>query len=79
MIFIAIILLLVGYMFGLYLWFEKAGELGWKAFVPYLRIKTWIELTNKPKWFVVGSFIPVLNLFIYILPLIRVKLDYGQS
>ncbi|MEJ6695455.1 MAG: signal peptidase I [Chitinophagales bacterium] len=65
MIFIAIILILVGYMFGLYLWFEKAGEQGWKAFVPYLRIKTWIELTDKPKWFIVGSFIPVLNLFIY--------------
>lgn len=65
MIFIVILLMLVGYMFGIYLWFEKAGETGWKAFVPYLRIKTWIKLTDKPKWFIVGSFIPVLNLFIY--------------
>jgi signal peptidase I len=65
MIFILIILLLIGYMYGLYLWFEKAGEAGWKAFVPYYRITTWIKLTNKPKWFIVGSFVPVLNLFIY--------------
>lgn len=65
MIFILIILLLIGYMYGLYLWFEKAGEAGWKAFVPYYRISTWIKLTNKPKWFIVGSFVPVLNLFIY--------------
>jgi signal peptidase I len=60
-----IIILLIGYMFGLYLWFEKAGEAGWKAFVPYYRITTWVKLTKKPKWFIVGSFIPVLNLFIY--------------
>ena len=65
MIFIIILLLLVGYLFGLYLWFEKAGEAGWKALVPYFRIKTWVALTDKPKWFIVGSFIPVLNLFIY--------------
>jgi signal peptidase I len=65
MIFILILLMLIGYMYGIYLWFEKAGEIGWHAFIPYLRIKTWIKLTNKPKWFVVGSFVPVLNLFIY--------------
>lgn len=52
-------------MYGLYLWFEKAGEAGWKAFVPYYRISTWIKLTDKPKWFIFGSFIPVFNIFIY--------------
>ncbi|MEZ4916941.1 MAG: signal peptidase I [Chitinophagales bacterium] len=62
---IVAILLLIGYLAGLYLWFEKAGVAGWKALVPYLRIKNWIELTDKPKWFIWGSFVPVLNLFIY--------------
>lgn len=65
MIFIVILLMLIAYMYGLSLWFTKAGETGWKAFVPYLRITTWVKLTNKPKWFIVGSFVPVLNLFIY--------------
>ena len=65
MIIILIILLLIGYMYGLSLWFKKAGEDGWKAFVPYYRISTWIKLTGKPKWYIIGSFVPVLNLFIY--------------
>lgn len=65
MILILILVLLIGYLLGLAMWFKKAGEESWKAFVPYYRITTWIKLTNKPKWFIVGSFIPVLNLFIY--------------
>ena len=65
MILILIILLLIGYMYGLSLWFKKAGEDSWKAYVPYYRITTWIKLTNKPKWYIFGSFVPVLNLFIY--------------
>lgn len=65
MILILIILLLIGYMFGLSLWFKKAGEDAWKAFVPYYRISTWVKLTDKPKWYIFGSFVPVLNLFIY--------------
>ncbi|MEZ4978729.1 MAG: DUF5684 domain-containing protein [Chitinophagales bacterium] len=65
MVLFFILILLVGYMLGLAMWFKKAGEDSWKAFVPYYRITTWIKLTNKPKWFIVASFIPVLNLFIY--------------
>lgn len=62
---ILLILLGVGYCVGLYFLFEKAGEKGWKAFVPYLRIATWVKLTNKPKSFIFWSFVPVVNLFIY--------------
>jgi signal peptidase I len=62
---IFLILIAIGYCLGLYFWFEKAGEKGWKAFVPYLRIATWVKLTNKPKSFIFWSFVPVVNLFIY--------------
>ncbi len=66
MIYIIIFVLLIfGYMLGLYYWFQKADKEGWKAFVPYYRISTWVELTDAPRWFIWASFIPILNIFIY--------------
>jgi signal peptidase I len=62
---IILFLISVGYCVGLYFWFEKAGEKGWKALVPYYRISTWVKLTNKKKSLIFWSFIPVVNLFVY--------------
>ncbi|MGB1247824.1 MAG: signal peptidase I [Chitinophagales bacterium] len=65
MFFIILIILFLGYCYGLSKWFEKAGEKGWKAFVPYLRITTWIKLTGQKKSNILWSFVPVVNLFVY--------------
>lgn len=66
MIYIVILLLLIGYWYGLSLFFAKAGKISWHAFVPYLRIKALTEIFQKKqlKW-IIMSFIPVVNLFVY--------------
>lgn len=66
MIYIIIILLLVGYWYGLSLFFSKAGKTSWHAFVPYLRIKALTEIFKKTQWkWILMSFIPVVNIFVY--------------
>ena len=65
MAWILITLIAIGYLVGLYGFFRKAGEDGWKALVPGLRVLVWTRLTGKPSWWVVLSFIPIVNLFIY--------------
>ncbi len=66
MIYIAILVLLVGYWYGLSLFFEKAGKTSWHAFVPYLRITALTEIFKKKKWkWTIMAFIPVVNLFVY--------------
>lgn len=66
MTYIIIILILIGYWYGLSLFFKKAGKTSWHAFVPYLRIKALIEIFEKKKWkWIIMSFIPVVNLFVY--------------
>ncbi len=46
---------------GLFGIFRKAGEQGWKAFVPVLNVLTWLDLIGRPRWWVVFFLIPVLN------------------
>lgn len=66
MTYIIILLLLVGYWYGLSLFFKKTGKTSWHAFVPYLRIKALTEIFNKKKWkWIIMAFIPVVNLFVY--------------
>lgn len=60
------ILLLIGYWYGLSLFFKKAGKTSWHAFVPYLRIKALVEIFEKKQWkWIVMAFIPIVNLFVY--------------
>lgn len=66
MIYIIILLILVGYWYALSLFFAKAGKTSWHAFVPYLRIIALTEIFKKKKWkWVIMSFIPVVNIFVY--------------
>ncbi|MGB1316331.1 MAG: signal peptidase I [Chitinophagales bacterium] len=67
MIYIIIFLLiLLGYWYGLSLFFKKAGKTSWHAFVPYLRIKALTEIFEKKQWkWILMSFIPVVNFFVY--------------
>lgn len=46
---------------GLYGIFVKAGEKGWKAFVPVYNVLTWLELIGRPKWWILFFLVPVLN------------------
>ena len=45
--------------FGLSGLFEKAGEAGWKAYVPFLSDWVWLKLIGKPVWWVALCFIPM--------------------
>jgi len=46
---------------GLFGVFKKAGVQGWKAYVPFLNIWTWMQLTGKPTWQIALFLVPVLN------------------
>ena len=66
MIYIVLLIILVGYWYGLSLFFEKAGKTSWHAFVPYLRIKALTEIFEKKQWkWILMAFIPAMNLFVY--------------
>jgi len=63
---------------GLYKIFEKAGEKGWKALVPFLNYWVLLEITGKPKWWFIWAFIPIVNLVIPFLILIEIAKSFGH-
>ena len=50
--------------FGLSKMFEKAGEAGWKAFIPFYNTWIMLELAKRPKHWVFWQLIPVVGWFI---------------
>lgn len=44
--------------------FQKAGEEGWKGFVPVLNWYTHILIIGRPKWWVLLLFVPIINFFV---------------
>ena len=61
-------LMVIGYILlslSLYKVFEKAGEEGWKAFVPGLNFVVWCKLIGRKPWWAALLLIPIVNVFIY--------------
>lgn len=50
--------------FGLSKMFEKAGEAGWKAYVPGLNLAVIAKLIGMPYWKLIMLVVPILNIFI---------------
>ncbi|MCC7302430.1 MAG: hypothetical protein IT233_07305 [Bacteroidia bacterium] len=52
---------------GLAKLFAKAGLPAWKAWVPWLNYYHWIRLVERPKWWWYVTFIPVVNMVVFLL------------
>lgn len=52
-------------LFGLYNIFEKAGEPGWQAFIPGYNIYRLFKVAGLAGWWMLGIFVPFINLFVY--------------
>ena len=63
-IIISVVLIVIGHI-GLYKMFEKAGEAGWKAFVPVLNKLVWLDLIGRPRWRFVLLLVPIVNIFVF--------------
>ena len=46
--------------------FIKAGEAGWKAFIPVYNIITYLKIVGKPAWWTLLFFIPPINIVVAI-------------
>ncbi|QNL50658.1 hypothetical protein H8S90_03390 [Olivibacter sp. SDN3] len=63
LIYLAIIVLTVA---GLWKMFEKAGKPGWAAIIPIYNVIIMLEIVGKPLWWIIGLFIPCVNVVVLI-------------
>lgn len=70
---------IIGSRVGLYKLFEKAGEAGWKAFVPVYSDVIWIKLIGKPIYWVAFTLIPIVRTLVKVSMDIEMAKAYGKQ
>lgn len=55
--------------------FTKAGQAGWKVLIPFYNIYVFLQIVNRPGWWLLLFFIPFVNIIIAVV----VALDLGKA
>lgn len=75
-IYLALIILMVA---SIWKTFEKAGQPGWAAIVPFYNIYILTVIAEKPAWWIVMFFLPILNIVFSILLFIEIAKKFGKD
>ena len=76
LIYLAIIILMVASIWKI---FVKAGKPGWAAIVPIYNIIVLLEIVDKPIWWIVLFFIPIVSLIAAILIAVALAQKFGKG
>ena len=57
-IILAIVIFMIAAMWKIY---EKAGEEGWKAIIPFYNLYVLLKIVGKPGWWLILMIIPIVN------------------
>ena len=76
-----IFFLLVQLIHGAATWklYIKAGKKAWQAFVPVYNSLVLMEIINRPKWWVILLFIPIVNLLMFPVVWIETIRSFGRN
>jgi len=64
---------------GLYILFVKAGESGWKALVPFYNYYICLRIIEKPIWWMIWVFIPIVNLVMPFIIFVELCKSFGKG
>lgn len=59
--------------------FQKANHKWWEALIPFYNVYIWLLITGRPVWWLVLSFIPLVNLILAIALLVEMLKSFGQN
>jgi len=76
-----IFMLLVQVIHGIGTWklYVKAGRKAWEAFIPVYNGIVLMQIINRPKWWILLLFIPVINLFLFPIIWIETLRTFGKK
>jgi signal peptidase I len=78
-LFIFIIISLIASLIGLMKIFEKAGEQGWKALIPFYNAYVWLRVIEKPMWWLIFMFLPFINVFMWLLLTVETAKTFNKN
>lgn len=59
--------------------YEKADYPGWAAFIPFYGLYILLKIVNKPGWWVILYFIPIVDLIVTIIVGINLAKAFGKN
>jgi hypothetical protein len=59
--------------------YEKANKPGWAVVVPIYNFIVLLEIIDKPLWWIIFYFIPIINIIWLIIGLILLSVKFGKS
>ncbi len=59
--------------------FTKAGQPGWAAIVPFYNLYVMLQIAGKPTWWIIGFFIPLVNLVVVFLLFTAIAERFGKG
>ncbi len=74
-----IIILQVVHFLGTWKLYVKAGRKPWEAIVPVYNAIVLMQIINRPKWWVVLLFIPIINLLMFPIVWIETLRSFGKN
>lgn len=64
---------------GIWKTFEKAGQPGWAAIVPFYNIYVMTQIAKKPGWWMVLFLIPIVSIIIAFILMIEIAKNFGKG
>ena len=75
-IYLAVIVLMIASMWKI---FVKAGKPGWAAIIPIYNIIILLQIVQKPVWWIILLFIPLVNIIIAIILYVALAKAFGKG
>jgi len=72
------LLILIIWFVGMWRVFEKAGEPGWGALIPFYNLWVLVRIAGNPWWWFFGLLIPLVNLVVLFIISLGVAKRFGQ-
>lgn len=79
MLLIILIILCLASWAGLMKMFEKAGEQGWKAFIPFYNYYIVQKINGRQGWKVILLLVPIVNIFVYAAMHVDLARAFGKN
>lgn len=79
-VYVLFIIVMVGaQLVGLWKVFEKAGEPGWAAIVPFYNLMVMFRISGMSEMWILGCFVPCLNLYPFFMVHIKLAEKFGKD
>jgi hypothetical protein len=71
--------IMIVFIIGEWKIYEKGGQPGWAALIPFYNIYVLLKLVGRPGWWLLLMFIPLVNLIVAIIVTNDLSKSFGQG